>query len=388
MSRRAAVRGALLVVALAASALAGCSSKGKVKEPTKLVAITQPGLRPVEVWSRGAGNGGAGFYSGLDLTLEADALYAAAVDGSVFALNPKNGATIWHAETKARVISGPSVAADKILVGTLDGEVIALGRADGHPLWRSTVLSEVLAAPVGSGDVVVVRTVDGRESGLSANDGSRVWSFDRTEPELTVRGLSQPLILGNRVYTGMDNGKLAALGLADGVLAWEQNISVPTGRSPLDRLTDIDANLLAAPNGLYVVTYGNDIGLLDPTTGDSRWRRSIKSFTGMAADDKHVFVTDDDGLLWSLDAETGAAIWKQEGLKYRRLSAPAVFGGYVVAGDFQGYLHWFDINDGHVAARTRLGSDPIRAAPVTDGQRLFVTDIHGRIAAYENAPVK
>jgi outer membrane protein assembly factor BamB len=381
-------RAVALALVLSTLALGACSSKGKLRQPTKLVELAKPELRPVEIWSRSAGNGGGKFFTGLRLSKEADGIFVAAVDGSVYALNPANGGTIWRTATKARVISGPTVADDKIYVGTLDGETIALQRATGKELWRTRVNSEVLAAPVASGDVVVVRSVDGREFGLSSKDGERLWNFDRTEPNLTLRGLSEPLILGGRVYSGMDNGKLVALNLNDGQVAWEQNISVAAGRSELARLTDIDADLLSAPAGLFVVTYANDIALVDPLSGESRWRRSIKSYSGMATDDKNVYVTDDEGLLWALDAETGAAVWKQEALKYRHLSAPAVFGGYIVVGDFQGYLHWFEPKDGRLVARTRAGSAPIRSAPVVDGKRLYVTSQSGLVAAYEAQAAK
>lgn len=374
-------RFALLLVA-AALAVSACSSKPKVREPTELVAIKQPEIRLKEVWSRSAGNGSKTLYSGLRLALEADALYTASIDGQVFALTPATGVTVWRAATKARIIAGPTVSGDLVLVGTLDGEVIALKRASGAEVWRATLPSEVLAPLAASGDVIVARAADGREFGLSVTDGSRIWSFDRTIPNLTLRGLSKPLILGTRVYTGLDNGKLVALNLADGVPAWEQNVSVPTGRSELERLTDIDADLLAADNGIYAVTYGNDIALIDPARGESRWRRSIKSYSGMAATDKALYVTDNDGVLWSLDPDTGAVSWKQESLKFRRLSPPGVLANYVIAADFEGYVHFFDPGDGRAVARVNLGGDPVITAPVSDGERVYLLDTTGDIAAY------
>ncbi len=378
--RRAAALGVALGIALLGSS--ACSSKPKVRQPTKLAELKSPEIKVEQVWSRSIGNGSGGFYAGLRLALEADALYTASVDGKVVALSPKTGATIWSTSTKARVISGPSVSGDLVLVGTLDGDAIALQRATGKEVWRANFASELTAAPVGSGDIVVVRGVDGKQFGLSAKDGSRIWSFDRQVPTLTLRGLSEPLILGNKVYTGLDSGKLVALNLADGVTAWEQNISVPTGRGDLDRLTDIDADLIASDNGLYVVTYGNDIALLDPASGESRWRRSIKSYSGMFADPKHLYVTDNDGVLWSLDPESGAVSWKQEGVKYRRLSPPITLGQYAVVGDYKGYLHWYENGEGRLVARNNLGGEPITAPPVSDGERLFVMDVDGKLAAY------
>jgi outer membrane protein assembly factor BamB len=373
----------LALALLAALALAGCSSKAKVREPAKLVRIAKPSVTADTAWTRSIGNGSGGYVSALRPSLETDALYLADIRGRVEALDPKTGSRIWRVETRARVISGPSVFDDKVLVGTLDAEVIALKRSDGKELWRTKVSSEVMAAPVGSGKVVVARCGDGREYGLDSADGTRLWTFDRGVPSLTLRGLSSPLIVGNRVFTGMDNGKLVALNLDDGQLAWEQTVSVPTGRDPLSQLTDIDSDLLLGNDGLFVVTMGGDISLVDPSGGDGRWRRSVKSYQSMASDGERIYVSDDDGVIWAIDAETGAAAWKQEGLKYRRTSSLAVVDNAVVVGDYKGYVHFLSPSTGELVGRTRVGSKPIVAAPVAEGSRLYVSDADGRVRAFD-----
>lgn len=92
-------------------------------------------------------------------------------------------------------------------------------------------------------------------------------------------------------------------------------------------------------------------------------------------------MSDESGVVWALDQTSGAAAWKQEGLLYRRLSPPAYFGGYVVVGDFEGYLHWLDPSDGKIVARTRVGSDPIITQPMVGGDLLYVLNRDGKLAA-------
>src|SRR5262249_12717740 len=152
-----------------------------------------------------------GVQSRLVLAVEPDVVVSADVDGDVFALNPKDGHRLWKAKTGARIISGPTVAGALVLLGTLDAEVIALKRSDGTEAWRAGVSSEVLAPPVGDGPVIVVRCGDGKVFGLSAETGARKWNFDRAVPPLTLRGMSSPLVNGNTVYVGLDNGHIAAL---------------------------------------------------------------------------------------------------------------------------------------------------------------------------------
>jgi len=371
---------------LSVGGLAACSSKVKLREPAELKDIEAPRLKVSSDWSRSMGAGSEGRPSGLRPQLEADALYVAEAGGDVFALDPISGKELWRSKTKARVISGPSVIGDLVLVGTLDAEVIALKRADGSPRWRASASSEVLAAPGGEGDVIVARSIDGRAYGLSALDGRRLWSFDRTEPNLTLRGLSAPLVDGNRVLLGMDNGRLVAVRLADGQPLWEQPISAPSGRTELERLTDIDAALLPSADGVLIASYGGDVSLIEPGDGESRWRRSIKSYAGLAMGEGNVFVSDADGIVWGLDLSTGAAAWKNESLQYRRLSPPAFFAGYVVVADFEGYVHFLDPKDGALVARTRVGSDPVLAAPAVGNDRLYLQNVDGRLTALTVKP--
>jgi outer membrane protein assembly factor BamB len=370
----------LALIALAALTLIGCSDKN-LRKPAELKDIAKPALKLDKAWTSSAGSGSNDSYTGLQLKLESDALFAADADGEVFAINPKNGDRIWRTKTKGRVVSGPGVSGNAVLVGTLDGDIIALKRSDGSELWRTKASSEVLASPAGDGDIVVSRTVDGRISGLSAVTGERQWVADHSVPNLTLRGLSQPLVLDGRVIAGLDNGHLIALRLSDGLPQWEQVITVPSGRTELERLTDIDAGLLAGDPEIFAVSFGGELVCVEPDSGQVLWRRTIKSYTGMAKAGDLVIVTDESGVVWALDAHTGAAAWKQESLLYRKLSPPAAFAGYVVVGDFEGYLHWLDPKDGSIVARSRAGSDPIRAPMIATDNLLYVMNNAGKITA-------
>lgn len=377
LAARVAVPAALMVVA--AALLAGCGGK-KVREPAKLVDIVNPAVKPRTVWSASTGGSGK-YFSELRSDIEVDALYVADLDGRVSSYALDTGKKLWTAKTGAPTAAGPTVSGDLVLLGTLDAQVIALKRTSGEEAWRAPLSSEALGPPVGEGGIVVARSIDGRVFGLDASNGQRLWNFDRTVPELVLRGMSKPLISGTSAIVGMENGRLVALGLTDGEPRWEQAISVPTGRTVLDRLVDIDGDMIEGDECLYVASFGGDVACLSPISGDIGWRRTVKSYNSLALGDGKLLVSDESGVVWALDAHTGAAAWKQEGLLYRRLSPPAYFGGYVVVGDFEGYLHWLDPSDGKIVARSRVGSDPIVAQPVATDSLLYVLNKSGKLAA-------
>ena len=370
-----------VVLLLAAMAVAACSSDGKVREPAELQDIVNPQLKTSTAWTASVGKGSGKYYGALEAAVAEDAVYAGEVGGRVYAFDLRSGDRIWTAETEARVISGPTVAGNAVLVGTMDGEVIALKRADGTPYWRANVASEALAPPVSDGNLVVARAGDGRVYALSAVSGASTWVFDRSVPNLTLRGLGKPVIAGSLVFFGMDNGRVAAVRMLDGQPLWEQLIAAPTGRNELERLTDVDAALLLDGGELFAASYGGEVACIDGDPGQVLWRRSVKSYTGPARSGDVVVFTDESGVVWGLDAQTGAAAWKNEDLKYRRLSPPAAFADRIVVGDFEGYLHWLDPKDGRLVARSRAGSDPIQAAPVPGDGLLYVLNTAGRLAA-------
>lgn len=379
LRRAALLSGALL--------LAGCGSKGIVRTPASLVDIAHPKVQPEQVWSREIGGGSGGFYPAFRIAADKDAVFVGAEDGDAAAYNPANGDTIWSADTDARLISGPGVSGNAVIFGTLDAKVIALNRANGKVLWKSAASSEVMAPPQSNGQIVVVRGVDGRVFGLDSSTGARVWSFDRNEPSLTLRGQSAPLFSGGNVLMGLDDGEIVSLDSSSGKPNWVQTLSIPRGTSQLDRLVDIDADLISSPAGVYAVSYGGDIALINPANGQPVWKRRVKSYSGMALskDGSTLYVTASNGYVWALDASSGAREWQQKALKYRRLSPPAWFDGYVVVGDYAGYLHWLDPSSGKIVGRTRLDHDPIVAPPVVEGKLLYVMDTDGDLAAYKNA---
>lgn len=371
----------IISVSLAAGLLtAGCTSKN-LRKPAELKEIASPAIKPLTVWTASAGGGSDKQYSEMTMSLGPDALFAADLDGYIYAFDPAKGSRIWISRTRKRLVAGPTVAGDAVLAGTMDGEVLAVKRADGAAMWTTKLSSEALSPPAGDGDLVFMRSGDGRIYGLAAATGAQRWMVDRSVPTLTLRGLSPPAVIGNRVFVGLDNGRVLGLRTSDGQVAWEQVVTAPTGRNELDRITDIDAPLLSDGGELYAASFGGEVACLDDETGQILWRRAIKSYSGLARADSVVVVTDDDGTIWGLDATSGSALWKNEELKYRRLSAPAVYQNYVVVGDFQGYLHWLDAKDGHFVARNRAGSDPIRTAPLVGDDLLYVLSSTGHIAA-------
>ena len=89
-------------------------------------------------------------------------LYVGCLDGSVYALAPKSGATLWKFVTGAEFVMGsPTVdGADVIYVGDSDGVLHALSRT-GQEIWRYVLKSNIISAPaIGDDGTLYVTSYD------------------------------------------------------------------------------------------------------------------------------------------------------------------------------------------------------------------------------------
>ena len=365
-------------------ALSGCGAfrgEENTLPPAELEEL-QPAIGIETAWSGQAASGTDGRHLELHpATDDGRRVFVAGHDGAVTAYDGLDGKRIWEADTGVPIYGGPGVGSGLVVVGGSDGDVVALAGADGTVVWRARVSSEVLSAPAVSERIVVVRTTDGKLFGLGTVSGERIWVYDHTVPVLTQRGTGSPVIAGEVVIAGFDSGRLAALSLADGRLAWESRIAAPTGRTELERIVDIDADPVVSDGVVYAVTVQGPVAALDLHTGRLLWQRDMSSHTGVSSGRSLLYVTDGEDHVWALDRDSGEWRWRQDGLERRGVTRPVEFGEYVVVADFEGYVHWLSIDDGRFVARVRTGGGAVSAPPVAAEAAVYVLDVNGRLTA-------
>ncbi|MEX0959751.1 MAG: outer membrane protein assembly factor BamB [Burkholderiales bacterium] len=366
----------LMAVAVAAGLLAGCAGKGPKPAP---LPDFDPTAKTRVAWRAHVGDSGRYAFSPLYLD---DAVYAASIDGDLLKLSADRGRTVWRIDAGEELSGGVGAAGNIVLVGTAEGAVLAFD-TDGKRLWRSQVSSEVLSAPAGTGDIVVVRSGDSRVFGLDAKDGSRLWEYQGPTPPLTLRAVPGLVVVENAVVGGFPGGKLIVLGLRNGALLWETSVAVPRGDNELERIADIAGTPLVEADRICAVTYQGKVGCYETERGTQLWSRPASSAGSLGADPATIYYSEENGDVVALDKATGASMWRQEKLYARGVSAPLAFGDYVVVGDFKGFLHFLNKEDGAFAARRRTDGSPILAQPVALGERVLVQTDRGGLYAIE-----
>jgi outer membrane protein assembly factor BamB len=301
--------------------------------------------------------------------LAGDAVFAAARDGTVARLAAADGREAWRVALEARLSAGVGADARTVAVATDDGEVLALEAESGKLRWRARVSSEVLAAPLVAG-----RPGDRaqrRQPHPCARRRRRQAPlvYQRTPASLRLR---TPQGLGVRedlLYAGFSGGKLVALQRSSGALRWEATVAVPRGATELERVADVVGVPAVIGREVCAAAFQGRVACFDAETGSQLWARELSSVTGVSADARYAYVSDERGAVHALDRTNGRSLWRRSASPIAssrcrcRTAIPSPWA------TLEGYVHLLARDSGALRARrdrwqpgARGAARPVRRA--------------------------
>ena len=154
------------------------------------------------------------------------------------------------------------------------------------------------------------------------------------------------MVAADGVLVGLDNGNLVALRALDGRVFWQVPLGDRNGRSEVENLNDLDADLQIFDPHIYAVNYQGNLAQIDAAQGRPLWSSEVSSVTGLTVTEEVVVVTDEFDTLRAFNRTDGEVVWTQDLLSNRRLTRPVSIGLDLFAvGDFEGVLHIVSITD-------------------------------------------
>ncbi len=378
MSKFVSRRLKLAVAALGVSVLAGCSwftPKDPRFEPVPL-ADYPAGVSASTLWSVNIGSGQG---SGFAPVVVGDSVYAAAPNGGVIKTSLSGGGTLWRASAGTALSAGAGSDGMTTAVAGPDGTVVAFDD-QGNEKWRSQASSEVFVPPVVGEGVVVVRSSDYRIQAFDAQTGERIWSVQRPGPALALKTSMQMQIIDGVVISGLPNGRLIVINAQNGAVQWEGTVSSSRGATDLERINDVVGMPQTQGSLLCGASYQGRIVCFDIAQGGVPvWDQPFSTTAGIATDSSQVYGAGVRDQVHAFALVDGEARWRQDGLRNRRLSAPAVVPQAVAFGDYDGFVHFLSRSDGRLLGRIQTGGGAIVSPLVATPRGVLVQTGNGNL---------
>lgn len=387
------LRKLLLPGLLSVTLLSGCSLFNSEEDVVKMspLPVVENQFTPTTSWSTSVGNGIGKYYSTLHPAFADGVVYAADRHGVVKALSIDDGREIWSVNlaekdgwfsTRAALLSGGvTVSGGKVYIGTEQAQVYALNASDGSVAWKTGVVGEALSRPVVSDGLVLIHTSNGQLQALKEADGAVKWTVNLDMPSLSLRGESAPTTAFGAAIVGGDNGRVSAVLMQQGQLIWQQRISQANGPTEIDRLSDVDTTPVVVNGVVYALAYNGNMTALDLRSGQIMWKRDLGSVSDFVIDGNRIYIIDQNDRVLALSTDGGVTLWTQSDLLHRNLTSPALYNGYIVTGDSEGYLHWINVEDGRFVAQQKVDSSGFLTEPVVAGGKLLIQAKDGTLYA-------
>lgn len=338
--------------------LSGCASSPKeTADASENLHYTKEASLKLR-WRTSIGEGSKGAYLRIEPFVDEETIYTADPSGSVYALNLKNGKTLWSTKLNEVISAGVIVTDSCLIVATQNGFLHCLNPDNGNKVWQTRLSSEAISTPAADDQQVFVHTVDGRVTAFDLSAGQQVWSYESAMPVLTVRGTGSPLVLDQLVVIGFATGKVVGLDKPLGVPRWEVRLASPDGRSELERLVDIDGQPIFESGLIYAASYHGNVAAIG-LRGETVWEEQGSSYTSPEFSLGSLYLTLDNDHVQAYDAENGAKIWQQTSLTGRKLGQVTAHKRYLAVADNDGNLYLISQINGELVNHRLLRPKPL-----------------------------
>jgi outer membrane protein assembly factor BamB len=250
-------------------------------------------------WSQGDGSDGA-----AHLGLGSGVLAVVWETGKVQAYNAATGQPLWREPfRRSHELSGePAVGPDCVVFGSTDCNVWCLDLKTGVDRWHYTTRAIVRSTPLIVGDRVLVGADDGRLYALALKDGRYLWAFPFFEQADRRPIIGGPALSGQAAVCGSCDRTALGLDLATGRFLWRRRIGSP-----------IIARTTADRDKVYVAAESGTAACLRAATGQIVWVFRAPSLirSPILVSDGRAYVVGSDRVLSCLNAETGVVLWQR-----------------------------------------------------------------------------
>jgi len=166
------------------------------------------------------------------------------------------------------------------------------------------------------------------------------------------------------------------------MLLWDKVISLPKGRSELQRMVDIRSDIIRDGDSIFVATFQGNLAKVALPSGDIQWEKELSVYHTLAMDDRMIYLTDAHYHVWALDKATGEVLWEQDNLAERYVGAPVIMDDALVVGDRGGYLHWLNKDTGQIQANYFVGNK-IVSDLIVDKKRIYISTQNGKLSVFK-----
>lgn len=272
-------------------------------------------------------------------------LFIGSNDGVMRAYDATNGRPVWKSEDTGEFHARPIAYKDQLIYGNSAGRVFSRNLYTGELKYSVDLDSSIESQAVVSEGRLILHTRGHKIFTLDVETGKILWAYRRSVAYLTtVQRVSRPLVYKGKIIVGFADGSAAAFSLEEGILLWEQKLSIGT------KFVDVDADPVVFADKLVMGSREGNLSIINADTGAviREFEEAIGRTPVIA--DKKLYVLTTDGRVIVFDEA-----WRELS---STLVNPAGLSNLVswkdgwLATTLGGQIHYLDLNFNKISTKS------------------------------------
>jgi outer membrane protein assembly factor BamB len=282
---------------------------------------------------------------------------------------------IWAHNSNTLLEFPPVISGNHIYQLGDNGTLTALDKYTGKPFWIRSLGTLSASTPAVSSSTVFVTLMNsesgpGRVFAVNAKTGQTRWHRD-----IPSASESSPLLDGDKLFFGSQNGTVYALNARNGNVLWTYHAGGAVKASPT-----------LSGGVLYFGDYSGHLQAVSEQTGRALWVSSSEGallgsgtfYSTPAVVYGRVFLGNTDGRVYAYDASSGHLDWAVQTGAYV-YSSPAVtnapgLGPTVYIGSYDGNFYALGAQSGRIEWKFSAGGR-ISGSPTIIGRNVYFADL-------------
>ncbi len=303
-------------------------------------------------------------------------------NGTVQALQLKNGKKAWQFQTEGPIFSSPAVSGQNIVLGSADGSVYCFN-TKGRLQWKHTTNAAVLGSPLIHNNVVYIGGSDSSFRALDLKNGQPIWVFKGLEGSV----VSQPVIDQETLIFGSWDRHLYALNKNNGQLVWKwNNGSSVRNYAPAACIPVIQDGVV------YIAAPDRYLTAIDIASGQALWRTNesrVRESIGISEDGKYVYgkTMNDTIVAFHTNKEKPAAAWKMfAGYGYEHTPSMLMEKeGQVFFGTRSGVVYAINPATQQIVWAHKLDNSMVNTVNVRSRRQVIAATMDGKVSLLQAA---
>ena len=268
-----------------------------------------------------------------------------------------------------------------VAFGDIKGHVNVVDPTKGEVVWQKSLSAYFTILPQAIDGDFLIQTSDNEIYRFSPS-GEKRWSFSGTKNTLSFYLGATPLIHKDVIYAVQNNGDAVALKAYTGDVLWKRQTIVSSIsaalsdlKAPLAQpvyLPQLHLNGEQVKDALLVPIFQGDLVVLSATDGSQSFSLPISLKSRPLLLDKHMYMADSHGFLHLYDIQDGHRLWSKK-ISSHALMGPVSFAGSLWLTDNQGHILRTNL-DGELEASKSLQGQIARLPIVTEQGLVIRTD--------------